>query len=274
MIIESHQHFWNYDPIKDAWIDDSMEEIRRDFLPKDLKPLLDKNAIDGCIAVQADQSENETDFLLSCAQKNKFIKGVIGWLDLTSDNLDSRLNHYVKNPLFKGLRHIVQAEKDDYLIRDDVQKGISKLANYNLTYDILIFPSQLNAAIELVKKFPKQQFVLDHIAKPHISNSMDELWRSNIIELSKNQNVSCKLSGLVTETNNCSFNDIDFYPYLDIIFQSFGPKRILFGSDWPVCLLAANYKKVYDLIFDYLDNHSTKIKAQIFGLNAIKIYNL
>ena len=274
MIIDSHQHFWNYDSIKDAWIDDSMEVIRRDFLPKDLKPLLDKNAIDGCIAVQADQSENETDFLLSCAQKNKFIKGVIGWLDLTSDNLESRLNHYVKNPLFKGLRHIVQAEKDDYLIRDDVQKGISKLANYNLTYDILIFPSQLNAAIELVKKFPKQQFVLDHIAKPHISNSMDELWRSNIIELSKNQNVSCKLSGLVTETNNYTFNDIDFNPYLDIIFQSFGPKRILFGSDWPVCLLAANYKKVYDLIFDYLDNHSTEIKTQIFGLNAIKIYNL
>ena len=274
MIIDSHQHFWNYDPIKDAWIDDSMEVIRRDFLPKDLKPLLDENAIDGCIAVQADQSENETDFLLSCAQKNKFIKGVIGWLDLTSDNLESRLNHYIKNPLFKGLRHIVQAEKDDYLFREDVQKGISKLANYNLTYDILIFPSQLDAAIELVKKFPKQQFVLDHIAKPHISNSMDELWRSNIIELSKNQNVSCKLSGLVTETNNYTFNDIDFYPYLDIIFQSFGPKRILFGSDWPVCLLAANYKKVYDLIFDYLDNHSTEIKAQIFGLNAIKIYNL
>ena len=274
MIIDSHQHFWNYDPIKDAWIDDSMEVIRRDFLPKDLKPLLDKNAIDGCIAVQADQSENETDFLLSCAQKNKFIKGVIGWLDLTSDNLESRLNHYIKNPLFKGLRHIVQAEKDDYLLRDDVQKGISKLANYNLTYDILIFPSQLNAAIELVKKFPKQQFVLDHIAKPHISNSVDELWRLNIIELSKNQNVSCKLSGLVTETNNYTFNDIDFNPYLDIIFQSFGPKRILFGSDWPVCLLAANYKKVYDLIFDYLDKHTTEIKTQIFGLNAIKIYNL
>jgi len=274
MIIDSHQHFWNYDPIKDAWIDDSMEVIRRDFLPKDLKPLLDENAIDGCIAVQADQSENETDFLLSCAQKNKFIKGVIGWLDLTSDNLESRLNHYIKNPLFKGLRHIVQAEKDDYLLREDVQKGISKLANYNLTYDILIFPSQLNAAIELVKKFPKQQFVLDHIAKPNISYTVDELWRLNIIELSKNQNVSCKLSGLVTETNNYTFNDIDFNPYLDIIFQSFGPKRILFGSDWPVCLLAANYKKVYDLIFDYLDNHSTEIKTQIFGLNAIKIYNL
>ena len=274
MIIDSHQHFWNYDPIKDAWIDDSMEVIRRDILPKELKPLLDENAIDGCIAVQADQSENETDFLLSCAQKNKFIKGVIGWLDLTSDNLESRLNHYIKNPFFKGLRHIVQAEKDDYLLRDDVQKGISKLANYNLTYDILIFPSQLDAAIELAKKFPKQQFVLDHIAKPNISCSVDELWKLNIIELSKNQNVSCKLSGLVTETNNYTFNDIDFNPYLDIIFQSFGPKRILFGSDWPVCLLAANYKKVYDLIFDYLDNHSTEIKTQIFGLNAIKIYNL
>ena len=274
MIIDSHQHFWNYDPIKDAWIDASMKVIRRDFLPKDLKPLLEKNRIDGCIAVQADQSENETDFLLSCAQKNKFIKGVVGWLDLTSENLESRLDYYIKNPFFKGLRHIVQAEKDDYLLRDDVQNGISKLANYNLTYDILVFPSQLNAAIALVKKFPNQQFILDHIAKPPITKSMDELWKSNIIELSKNQNVSCKLSGLVTETNNYIFNDNDFKPYIDLIFETFGPKRILFGSDWPVCLLAANYKKVYDLIFDYLDNHSIETKAQIFGLNAIKIYNL
>ncbi|MBT4416264.1 MAG: amidohydrolase family protein [Candidatus Marinimicrobia bacterium] len=274
MIIDSHQHFWNYDPIKDAWIDDSMEAIRRDFLPKDLKPLLEKNGVDGCIAVQADQSEEETDFLLNCAEKNKFIKGVVGWLDLTSENLEKRLDYYVKNPFLKGLRHIVQAEKDDYLLRRDVQKGISKLAKYNLTYDILVYPSQLTAAITLVKKFPNQQFVLDHIAKPSISNSMDELWKSNIVELAKNQNVSCKLSGLVTETNNYIFNDNDFKPYIDIIFESFGPNRILFGSDWPVCLLAANYKKVYDLIFDYLENHSIETKAQIFGQNAIKIYNL
>ena len=183
MIIDSHQHFWNYDPIKDAWIDASMEAIRRDFLPKDLKPLLEKNGVDGCIAVQADQSEEETDFLLNCAEKNKFIKGVVGWLDLTSENLEKRLDYYVKNPFLKGLRHIVQAEKDDYLLRRDVQKGISKLAKYNLTYDILVYPSQLTAAITLVKKFPNQQFVLDHIAKPSISNSMDELWKSNIVEL-------------------------------------------------------------------------------------------
>ena len=274
MIIDSHQHFWNYDPIKDAWIDSSMEVIKRDFLPKNLKPLLDENGIDGCISVQADQSENETDFLLSCAQKNKFIKGVVGWLDLTSKNLESRLNHYVKNPFFKGLRHIVQAEKDDYLLRSDVQNGISKLAKYNLTYDILVFPSQLTAAITLVKKFPNQQFILDHISKPNISDSMDELWKSNIVELAKNQNVCCKLSGLVTETKNYIFSDNDFKPYIDVIFKSFGPNRILFGSDWPVCLLAANYKKVFDLIFDYLDNYSIETKAKVFGQNAIKIYNL
>tara|TARA_B110000483_G_scaffold21899_1_gene24947 strand:- start:3755 stop:4579 length:825 start_codon:yes stop_codon:yes gene_type:complete len=274
MIIDSHQHFWNYDPIKDAWIDSSMEVIKRDFLPKNLKPLLDENGIDGCISVQADQSENETDFLLSCAQKNKFIKGVVGWLDLTSKNLESRLNHYVKNPFFKGLRHIVQAEKDDYLLRSDVQNGISKLAKYNLTYDILVFPSQLTAAITLVKKFPNQQFILDHISKPNISDSMDELWKLNIVELAKNQNVCCKLSGLVTETKNYIFSDNDFKPYIDVIFKSFGPNRILFGSDWPVCLLAANYKKVFDLIFDYLDNHSIETKAKVFGQNAIKIYNL
>ena len=158
MIIDSHQHFWKYDPVRDNWIDDSMEIIRKDFLPKDLKPLLDENGIDGCIAVQADQSETETEFLLTCAAENPFIKGVVGWVDLTAKNLEKRLMHYTANPLFKGVRHIVQAEKEDYLLREDVQNGIGKLAKHKLTFDILIFPHQLPAAIEMVEKFPKQQF--------------------------------------------------------------------------------------------------------------------
>ena len=169
MIIDSHQHFWNYDPIRDSWIDDSMSIIRKNFLPKDLEPILIENGVDGCIAVQADQSELETQFLIDCACSNSFIKGVVGWVDLTSKNIENRLNHFSLNPSFKGVRHIVQAEKKNYLLRKDVQNGISKLKEYNLTFDLLIYPHQIMNAVELVKKFSDQTFILDHIAKPNIS---------------------------------------------------------------------------------------------------------
>ncbi len=274
MIIDSHQHFWKYDPVRDAWIDASMKVIKRDFLPNDLKPILNENGVDGCMAVQADQSEEETEFLLACAAENPFIKGVVGWVDLIAENLEDRLKHYAANPLFKGVRHIVQAEKDDYLLRADVQSGIGKLAKHNLTYDILVFPQQLPAALALVKKFPKQQFILDHIAKPNISESISYQWKVNITALSKFENVSCKLSGMVTEAKNFIFKNQDFTPFLDHVFTSFGPNRLLFGSDWPVCLLAADYKKVLSIIKNYLDKYSTETKAQVLGSNAIKIYNL
>jgi L-fuconolactonase len=274
MIIDSHQHFWKYDPVRDAWIDDTMEVIRKDFLPKDLKPILEKNGVGGCIAVQADQSEEETNFLLECARQNPFIKGVVGWVDLTDEQLESRLAHFASNPLFKGVRHIVQAEKEDYLLREDVQKGISKLAKHKLTFDILIFPHQLPAAIQMVEKFPNQQFVLDHIAKPTISAPIENEWKENIAALSEFKNVSCKISGMVTETENFVFSDEVFTPFMDHVFASFGANRILFGSDWPVCLLAADYNKVFALINDYLGLHSAKTKAQVLGINATKIYNL
>ena len=274
MIIDSHQHFWKYDPVRDAWIDASMKVIKRDFLPNDLKPILNENGVDGCMAVQADQSEEETEFLLACAAENPFIKGVVGWVDLIAENLEDRLKHYAANPLFKGVRHIVQAEKDDYLLRADVQSGIGKLAKHNLTYDILVFPQQLPAALALVKKFPKQQFILDHIAKPNISESISYQWKVNITALSKFENVSCKLSGMVTEAKNFIFKNQDFTPFLDHVFTSFGPNRLLFGSDWPLCLLAADYKKVLSIIKNYLDKYSKETKAQVLGSNAIKIYNL
>lgn len=274
MIIDSHQHFWNYNPVRDAWIDESMEVIRKNFLPKDLKPILQENGVDGCIAVQADQSETETEFLLSCAKENPFIRGVVGWVDLIAKNLEDRLKHYAANPLFKGVRHIVQAEENDYLLREDVQRGIGKLSKFNLTFDLLVFPQQLNAAIALVKKFPEQTFILDHLAKPNISEPISETWKANIATLSKFENVSCKLSGMVTETKDFAFADEDFAPFMDHVFSSFGANRILFGSDWPVCLLAADYTKVKGLISDYLDNHSSKTKAQVLGINAVKIYNL
>lgn len=274
MIIDSHQHFWNYDPVRDAWIDSSMDAIRKDFLPKDFLPILKANTIDGCIAVQADQSETETEFLLQCADKNPFIKGVVGWVDLLSNNLEERLEYYASNPLFKGVRHIVQAENDDYLLRKDVQNGIGKLSKYDLTYDILVYSHQLPSAIALVEAFPNQKFILDHIAKPTISKPICEIWVHDIKQLSKHKNAYCKLSGMVTETINLKFNDNDFKPYIDIVFKAFGPDRIMFGSDWPVCLLAANYDKVFKIVNNYLENLSVEIKNNILGGNAIKIYNL
>ena len=274
MIIDSHQHFWNYDPIRDSWIDDSMSIIRKNFLPKDLEPILIENGVDGCIAVQADQSELETQFLIDCACSNSFIKGVVGWVDLTSKNIDNRLNHFSLNPSFKGVRHIVQAEKKNYLLRKDVQNGISKLKEYNLTFDLLIYPHQIMNAVELVEKFSDQTFILDHIAKPNISKPVSDEWKYGIKLLSENHNVSCKISGMVTETNNFKFNNNDFTPFLDIIFNYFGSERIMFGSDWPVCLVAASYNQTIKIIHNYLENCSKKIKDDIMGNNAVKIYNL
>ena len=183
--IDAHQHFWVFDPVRDAWIDDTMKVIQRDFLPQDLAPLLVENNIDGCIAVQADQSEKETEFLLDLAANHSIVKGVVGWVDLVAENVSDRLAHFAKDPLFKGVRHIAQGEVDDFLLRPNVQNGISKLAEFGLTYDILVFQHQLPAAIALVKQFPNQRFVLDHLAKPQIFKGLDLEWKKNIRALAK-----------------------------------------------------------------------------------------
>ncbi|MCF7567866.1 amidohydrolase family protein [Sabulilitoribacter arenilitoris] len=274
MKIDAHQHFWKFDPIRDAWIDESMQIIRKDFLPKDLKPILKQNDIDGCVAIQADQSETETEFLLDCAAKNSFIKGVVGWVDLRAENVESRLEFYSKNTLFKGVRHIVQAEANDFMLGKDFQNGISKLEQFNLTYDILIFPPQIESAIDLVNKFPNQKFVIDHIAKPYIRLGKIDNWKTKMIELSKAQNVYCKVSGMVTEADLKHWKTSDFTPYLDVIFSTFGTDRILYGSDWPVCLLAAKYEQQLQLVQDYIKGFSENDKTKILGSNAIKFYNL
>ncbi len=274
MKIDAHQHFWKYDPIRDAWIDNSMEVIRKDFLPQDLKPILEANNIDGCVAVQADQSEVETEFLLNCAEKNPFIKGVVGWVDLRASTIEERLAHYSKNHLFKGVRHIVQGEADDFMLGEEFQNGISKLAQFNLTYDILVFPTQLKAAIELVNKFPNQKFIVDHIAKPYIKDGKIEDWKADMLELAKAPNVFCKVSGMVTEADFKNWKPSDFTPYLDVVFNAFGIDRILYGSDWPVCLLASEYKQQLSVIHNYINGFLEKDKAKIMGLNAIEFYKL
>ena len=256
MKLDSHQHFWKYSPQQHNWIDDSMVSLKRDFLPNDLEPHLIENKIEACVVVQADQSEKETEFLLELATQYEFIKGVVGWVDLRAKNVEERLQFYSQNQYFKGVRHIVQSEKQDFLLDPAFQNGIGKLGNLNLTYDLLIYSHQIEAAIKLVSQFPNQKFVLDHLAKPNIKNGKIDPWKNQIQRLAQFSNVSCKISGMVTEADHVQWKPSDFIPYLDIVFEAFGENRILFGSDWPVCLLAASYQEVYHLITDYTANFS------------------
>ncbi len=274
MIIDAHQHFWKFDPIRDAWIDNTMQEIRRDFLPSDLLPILSDNKIDGCVAVQADQSEAETNYLLNLAAQNNFVKGVVGWVDLLADDLEERLTYFSQDPYFKGVRHIAQGEADDFLARDEVRQGISKLESFGLTYDILVFAHQLPAAIDLVSQLPNQKFVLDHIAKPKISEGLDNKWRVNIASLATNPNVHCKVSGMVTETKSYQWNQSDFRPFLDVVLHEFGTSRVMYGSDWPVCLLAAEYEEQLAIVQEYINTLSSAEQKMIMGDNATLFYNL
>ena len=275
MVIDSHQHFWEYDPVRYAWIDDSMKVLQKDFLPAELGPILKDNKVDGCVAVQADQSEAETEFLLRMAEENDFIKGVVGWVDLRADNIADRLAYFSQDKKLKGVRHIVQEEPDpEFMLRKDFQNGIGHLAQFGLTYDILVYPNQLAAAVLLTRAFPDQKFVLDHIAKPRISEGLDNQWVHYIKELALNPNVSCKVSGMVTETRNFKWQQEDFSPFIEVVLDAFGWQRLLYGSDWPVCLLGGSYKEVLTIVTDYMDKLPEKEKAGIMGLNAINFYAL
>lgn len=273
-IIDAHQHFWKYDAMRDTWIDDKMQVIAKDFLPNDLKSVLETNGIHGCIAVQADQSENETEFLLDIAQRHPFVKGVVGWVDLLSKSVNERLVHYTKNPFFKGVRHIVQAESKGFMLRQDFQYGISKLHRFGLTYDILIYPHQLSEAKELVSLFDEQPFVLDHLAKPNIKEGHWDTWSKDITELAQFPQVYCKLSGMVTEAEWNQWSIDDFKLYIETILECFGPDRIIYGSDWPVCLLSSSYSDTLTIVDFYTQMLSNSEKAKIMGENAVKFYNL
>ena len=274
MRIDSHQHFWHFDPIPDSWINEDMSVLQRDFLPKDLKPLLKENNFEGCIAVQADSSEKETEFLLNLAERNSFIKGVVGWLDLCSDTIEGRLEYFSKFEKLKGLRHIVQSEQKGFMLRADFQRGISALEKYKLTYDILIYPNQLEEAILLVEKFPNQQFILDHCAKPYIKDGKIKVWKSLIEELSAIDNVACKVSGLTTEADWTTWQKQQFEPYFEAIFDCFGTEKTIFGSDWPVSLLAGNYSTTLSLVENYIQKFTKSEQQQIMGLNAKNLYDI
>jgi L-fuconolactonase len=275
MKIDSHQHFWKYHPIKDAWITEEMKVIQRNFLPFDLEPLLKENQFDGCVAVQADQSENETHFLLDLAKDNDSMKGVVGWVDLRAENIEERLEFYSKYDRLKGFRHIVQAEADvNFMLSESFQNGISKLEKYNFTYDILIFPKHFQNAEKLVAKFPKQKFVIDHLAKPDFKQNDFSVWEKGIRAIAKHPNVMCKVSGIVTEADWKNWKYEDFVFCLDILFDAFGINRLMYGSDWPVCLLAASYSGCMNIIEKYMSNYSEVDKRKVFGENAVQFYGL
>lgn len=271
MHIDSHQHFWNFNAERDAWITDDMKAIQRDFSPPDLAEVLIKNKIDGCVAVQSDQSEMETNFLLSLAERYDFIKGVVGWVDLMADNVGERLSHFSSFDKFKGIRHIVQDEPLGFMEDPNFQRGIQALEAFDLTYDLLIKPPQLEEAIAMTRKFPNQKFVLDHIAKPQISKGIDKQWANGIRELSKHSNLYCKVSGMVTETEQLKWEADDFSEFLQLVTDAFGTDRLMYGSDWPVCLLAASYDQVHSIISNYYAGADLN---KVMGENAVRFYNL
>jgi L-fuconolactonase len=275
MTIDAHQHFWRYDAQRDGWITDDMEALQRDFLPEDLLPVLAANDVARCIAVQADQSERETLFLLELASRCDAIAGVVGWVDLRSPSLAERLKYFSQFEKLRGFRHIAQSEPDDrFLLREDFLRGIAALREFGFTYDILISPRQLPAAIGLIEKFPEQPFVIDHMAKPGIKSGQISTWASQMRRMAQSANVFCKISGLVTEADWHQWTGDNFRPYLDVVFEAFGTDRLIFGSDWPVCLLAGTYSRVKQLLVDYVQKFADADKAKIFGSNAVQFYGL
>ena len=273
--IDSHQHFWKFDPVRDSWINDEMRSIQKDFFPEDLQAILKQNGFDGCVAVQSDQSEAENHFHLQHTEKFDFIKGIVGWVDLQSSSVEERLQYYSSFKKMKGFRHVLQGEAQrDLMLQPAFMNGISLLKKYNFTYDILIFKDQLQYLPKFVSAFPDQPFVIDHIAKPDIKNSDIDQWKKDMKQLSQFENLYCKISGMVTEADWQNWKKEDFKPYMDVAVETFGTDRLLFGSDWPVCLVAASYDEMLRIVEDYFSSFSKEEQNKFFGLNAIRFYNL
>lgn len=275
MIIDSHHHYWHYNPVEYGWIDDSMKAIRGDYLPEKLKNTIQEGNVDGVVSVHARQSVEETEWLIGLAHQNPFMKGVVGWLPLCQDDIEVFLIHHSGEKILKGIRHVLQGEPDpDFMLGKDFNRGISLLKRYSLVYDILIVERQLPNTIRFVDRHPHQPFVLDHIGKPLIGRNELSPWKENILELAKRENVSCKLSGMVTEADYHHWTPEQLTPYFDVILEAFGPDRLMFGSDWPVCLVATSYKGWADLVRKNISSLSATEQAKIMGGNAVRIYDL
>ncbi len=275
MRLDSHQHFWHYSPTEHSWMTDQMAILKHAFLPQDLQPLLASIDFDGCIAVQARQNLQETQWLLELADKHEFIKGVVGWVDLRSEELRDQLERFASHPKLVGVRHIVHDEPDDnFMLRPDFRRGISHLRDFDLTYDLLLFPRHLKVAVKLVEEFPEQPFVLDHIAKPKIAQGLYSPWQEDLHQLAKLRNVTCKLSGMVTEAKWNQWRPEDFHRYLDIVYGAFGWSRLMIGSDWPVCTLSGEYQPVMKIVIDYVQQFPAEAQAAILGENCARFYRI
>jgi L-fucono-1,5-lactonase len=271
--LDSHQHFWKYSDAEYGWIDDSV--LRRDFLPDNLHKELRAAKFDGSISVQARQTVGETEWLLSLADQNKFIRGVVGWVPLTSPAVEADIAKFASRKKLKAVRHVIQDEKDDrYILREDFNAGVSLLDRHGLAYDILIFDRHLPYAIEFVDRHPKQRFIVDHIAKPRIRDGVVLPWRDNLREIATRPNVWCKISGVVTEADHKHWTEAQLRFYIDTAIDAFSPKRVMFGSDWPVCLSATTYKDWAALMHRATQQYSIVERASIFGGAATEAYRI
>lgn len=272
--VDAHQHFWRYDAAKLSWIDDAMALLRRDFLPEDLAPILRVNGIDACVAVQALDSSAETEFLLAQAERHPIVSAVVGWIDLRAPDIEPELERLREHRVLAGFRHVAQAEADDFLCTPEVMRGVGALGRFGFSYDLLVFARQLPAAIALVRAFPNQRFVLDHIGKPEIRARKLEPWTAQVLELARLPNVWCKLSGLVTEAYWTRWEAEDFRPYVDVILEAFSPSRVMYGSDWPVCLVAATYARGLGLVNELIGALSADERDAILGGSAVEFYGI
>jgi len=272
--VDSHQHFWRYSREGQAWIDDSMSVLQRDFMPPELERELEQAGVEASVAVQVGQSLAETQFLLGLAQQHPFIRGVVGWVDLRDPELERTLETLAADERFKGVRHIVQSEPAGFLADPAFRAGVARLARFDLSYDVLVYAHQLPEAVDFVRALPQVRFVLDHLAKPQIRAGRLEPWREHLRELSQSPNVACKLSGLVTEASWNAWRPDDLRPFIDAAVESFGPSRLLVGSDWPVCTLAGSHREVMEIFRDYFASFSTAEQAAIFGDTATRVYRL
>jgi len=275
MIIDSHQHFWQLGRFDYPWMNSSLGVLYRDYLPDQLEPILGQNGVGKTVVVQASNSVEESRWLLNLADEHPFIAGVVGWVDLGSDDVDRQLDELVPHPKFKGVRHLVESEPaDDWLIQPQVLRGLKRLSTYGVSYDLLVHTRHLKYIQKVVDACPDLKLVIDHMAKPPIANGEIETWRQELRQVAANERIYCKLSGLVTEANWTSWTKSDLRPYVDCALELFGSSRLLFGSDHPVCLLAASYEQVLASFHELLNELSDDEEQKIFGSNAAEFYGL
>jgi L-fuconolactonase len=273
--IDAHQHLWKYTPEEYGWISDAMHALRRDFLPEDLLSEMHSAGVNGAVAVQARQTMQETHWLLELAERCEAIRGVVGWAPIASEaQFNAAMEEFAARPKLKGLRHIVQAEPDDFLLGQEFNRGIRAMRGTGLVYDVLVYERQLPQAIQFVDHHPEQIFVLDHIAKPLISEGVMEPWASLIRDLAKRENIWCKVSGMATEADWGAWTLDSLRPYLDVVVEAFGPRRLIVGSDWPVCLVACGYRQWFDVLDEYFAGFSESEREAVFGDTAKQVYRL